>query len=64
MNEVVTTGVDLAKSVFQVCGVDAEGAVIVRRQLRRGPVLTFSRNGDLSPVPHGAPVPSAIFPRR
>lgn len=41
MNEVITIGVDLAKNVFQVHGVDAEGAVIFRRQLRRGQVLPF-----------------------
>ena len=41
MNEVITIGVDLAKNVFQVHGVDADGAVIVRRQLRRAQMLTF-----------------------
>jgi transposase len=41
MNDVITIGVDLAKNVFQVHGVDAEGAVVVRRQLRRGQVLPF-----------------------
>ena len=41
MNEVITIGVDLAKNVFQVHGVDAEGAVVFRRQLRRGRVLPF-----------------------
>ena len=41
MNEVITTGVDLAKNVFQVHGVDAEGAVVVRRKLRRRQVLAF-----------------------
>ena len=41
MNEVITTGVDLAKNVFQVHGVDAEGAMIVGRQLRRSQVLPF-----------------------
>ena len=41
MNEVITIGVDLAKNVFQVHGVDAEGGVVVRRQLRRGQVLRF-----------------------
>ncbi len=35
MNEVITIGVDLAKNVFQVHGVDAEGVVVVRRRLRR-----------------------------
>jgi transposase len=41
MNEAITIGVDLAKNVFQVHGVDAEGAVVFRRQLRRGRVLPF-----------------------
>ena len=43
MNEVITIGVDLAKNVFQVQGVDADGAVVVRRQLRRRQVLAFFR---------------------
>jgi transposase len=41
MTEVITIGVDLAKNVFQVHGVDAEGDAVVRRQLRRGQVLPF-----------------------
>jgi transposase len=41
MGDVITIGIDLAKSVFQVHGVDAEGAVVVRRQLRRRQVLPF-----------------------
>ena len=41
MNEVITIGVDLAKNVFQVHGVDAEGGVVVRRQLRRAQMLPF-----------------------
>ena len=41
MNEVITIGVDLAKNIFQVHGVDAEGGVVVRRQLRRGQMLAF-----------------------
>ena len=41
MNEVITIGVDLAKNVFQVHGVDADGGVTFRRQLRRGRVLPF-----------------------
>ena len=41
MGDVITIGVDLAKSVFQVHGVDAEGVVVVRRQLRRRQVLPF-----------------------
>jgi len=41
MGEVTTIGLDIAKSVFQVHGVDAAGAVLVRRQLRRGEVVKF-----------------------
>jgi len=41
MNEGITIGVDLAKTVFQIHGVDAEGVVVVRRRLRRGQVLPF-----------------------
>ena len=36
MGEVTTIGLDLAKHVFQVHGVDAEGATVLRKQLRRG----------------------------
>jgi transposase len=41
MTEVITIGLDLAKSVFQVHGVDAEGGVVFRRQLRRAQMLPF-----------------------
>ena len=40
---VTTIGVDLAKSVFQVHGVDAAGETVVRKQLRRRQVLPFFR---------------------
>jgi transposase len=41
MVEVTTIGVDLAKNVFQVHGVDGAGGVVVRRQLRRSQVLPY-----------------------
>jgi len=41
MGDVVTIGLDIAKSVFQVHGVDAAGEVIVRRQVRRAQLLPF-----------------------
>jgi transposase len=41
MSEPMTIGLDLAKNVFQVHGIDAEGKIIARRQLRRGDVLEF-----------------------
>jgi transposase len=41
MQTITTVGLDIAKSVFQVHGVDAGGQVIVRRQLKRRYVMTF-----------------------
>src|SRR5919199_3722648 len=41
MEAVTTIGLDIAKSVFQVHGVDAAGQVVVRRQLKRRSVLSF-----------------------
>ena len=41
MQTITTIGLDIAKSVFQVHGVDAEGEVILRRQLKRRYVLAF-----------------------
>jgi hypothetical protein len=35
MQAVKTIGLDIAKSVFQVHGVDADGQVVIRRQLKR-----------------------------
>ncbi len=41
MQGVTTIGLDIAKSVFQVHGIDAKGTVIIRRQLKRRYVLAF-----------------------
>jgi transposase len=41
MQTVTTIGLDIAKSVFQVHGVDAAGQVVIRRQLKRRAVLAF-----------------------
>ena len=41
MKKITTIGLDLAKNVCQVHGVDAEGRVGVARQLRRKQVLAF-----------------------
>ena len=39
--DVTTIGLDLAKTVFQVHGVDASGAAVIRKTLRRQQVLPF-----------------------
>ena len=41
MQTITTIGLDIAKSVFQVHGVDAAGEVVIRRQLKRRSVLAF-----------------------
>ena len=47
MNEISMIGLDIAKNVFQVHGVDASGRVLLRRQLRRGAVEKLF--GQLAP---------------
>ena len=47
MGEVSTIGLDIAKSVFQVHGVDGTGAVVMRKRVGRSKVLEFF--GGLSP---------------
>jgi transposase len=41
MQTITTIGLDIAKSVFQVHGVDAGGQVVIRRQLKRRSDLAF-----------------------
>ena len=41
MGEVSTIGLDIAKSVFQVHGVGADGAVVIRKRIGRAKVLEF-----------------------
>ena len=44
MNKVSVIGLDLAKNVFQVHGVDSAGEVVVRKQLKRSQVRRFFTN--------------------
>ena len=53
MQAITTIGLDIAKSVFQVHGVDANGQVVLRRQLKRRYVLAFF--GKLAPIPGVGP---------
>jgi transposase len=41
MGEVSTIGLDIAKSVFQIHGVDAAGAVVMRKRMTRAKLLEF-----------------------
>ena len=42
MGEVSTIGLDIAKSVFQIHGVDVDGTVVIRRRVIRAGVGCFS----------------------
>ena len=55
MQTITTIGLDIAKSVFQVHGVDNDGKVVIRRQLKRRYVLAFFEK--LQPCLVGRPVP-------
>lgn len=42
--KITTIGIDLAKAVFQIHGVDAQGKAVVRKQLKRAQMATFFVN--------------------
>jgi len=50
MNKISVIGLDLAKNVFQVHGVDGEGEVVMRKQLKRSQVRRFFANLEPSLV--------------
>src|SRR6202795_4985382 len=39
--QITTIGLDIAKNVFQVHGIDAQEKVVVKKQLRRSQVIAF-----------------------
>jgi transposase len=41
MGEISTIGLDIAKSVFQIHGVDVDGAVVIRKRISRAKLLEF-----------------------
>ena len=47
MGEVSTIGLDIAKSVFQIHGVDTDGTVVIRKRVSRAKVLEYF--SDLPP---------------
>ena len=67
MGEVSTIGLDIAKSVFQVHGVDAAGQVVTRKRVSRAKVLEFSqlcRPASLALKPARAHITGAASSRR
>ena len=51
--QITTIGLDIAKNVFQVHGIDAAEKVVVRKQLRRGQVMKFFESFAALPRWHG-----------
>ena len=66
MAEVSTIGVDIAKSVFQVHGVDVDGAVVIRKRVSRAKVLAsrLCRLASLALKPARVPIIGAVSFRR
>ena len=44
--QITTIGLDIAKNVFQVHGIDSSEKVVVRKQLRRSQILAFFMHLD------------------
>ena len=59
--QITTIGLDIAKNVFQVHGIDAAEKVVVRKQLRRGQMLAFFKT--LPPCLVGMEVIAAVVRR-
>ena len=52
MGEVSTIGLDIAKSVFQVHGVDVDGAVVMRKRISRAKLFGVLREPASLPRRH------------
>ena len=63
MGEVITVGLDLAKSVFQAHGADASGEVVFRKKLRRDQVAAVLRQQAALPGGDGGVRQRAITGR-
>ena len=60
--QITTIGLDIAKNVFQVHGVDAAEKVVVRKQVRRGQILAFFGSPP-TPIPAWKLVPRRTIGR-
>lgn len=50
MEKITTVGLDIAKHVFQVHGINGAGAIVSRRRLRRDDVVGFDLPLSLSSI--------------
>ena len=61
--KIATIGLDLAKTLFQVHGVDSQGHIVVRKQLRRADVLPFFAKLEPCVVGMGAWLVALLGPK-
>ena len=61
LSPVTTVGLDLAKRVFQVHGIDASGRVVVAKAIRRNKLLEFF--ASLPPCLVGLDIPLGVWSR-
>jgi transposase len=61
--QITTIGLDIAKNVFQIHGIDAAEKVIVRKQFRRGQVMAFFEALAAMPGRAWRPVPRRTIGR-
>ena len=64
MTQVIRIGLDLAKTVFEVHGVDGQETVVLRRSLRRRKVLAFFAQLPPCLVGHGGLCHGALLGAR
>jgi hypothetical protein len=51
--EIHTIGIDLAKTIFHLVGVNARGEVVMRKKCSRNQLLRFTSNLRVSLIGHG-----------
>jgi hypothetical protein len=64
VGEVITIGLDLARSIFQAHGADASGEVVFRKKLRRDQVLAFWSRWRPAPAPNTGRARSELLATR
>ncbi len=52
MGEISTIGLDIAKSIFQVHGVDSNGAIVIRKRVSHAKVAGVLRSSTVLPHWH------------
>ena len=64
MKNVSTVGIDLAKEIFQLCGMDKKGKVLFNKKVKRDKLVSFieglEREGDFLIAMEACGVPTIL----